>query len=100
MLDLATIVLNEPAGSAYSGVGSRRCEDKATLEQVGNEIGVTREQTVAFGDYLNDLEMMRESGPSFATANAHEGIIEAARYVAPSNVDEGVIEVLENILGE
>ena len=32
MLDLATIVLNEPAGSAYSGVGSRRCEDKATLE--------------------------------------------------------------------
>ena len=88
------------SGEHWIDVMDPRINKGTAVQALQRELGVTREQTVAFGDYLTDLEMMRESGPSFATANAHQGIIEAARYVAPSNVDEGVIQVLENILGE
>ncbi|MFT3942589.1 MAG: Cof-type HAD-IIB family hydrolase [Ancrocorticia sp.] len=88
------------SGEHWIDVMDPRINKGTAVQALQRELGVTREQTVAFGDYLNDLEMMRESGPSFATANAHEGIIEAARFVAPSNVDEGVIQVLENVLGK
>ena len=88
------------SGEHWIDIMDPRINKGTAVQALQRELGVTREQTIAFGDYLNDLEMMRESGPSFATANAHEGIIEAARFVAPSNVDEGVIQVLENVLGK
>lgn len=62
-------------------------------------LGVTREQTVAFGDFFNDAEMLAEAAWSFATANAHPEIRELARYDAPSHRDHGVIQVLEQLLG-
>lgn len=61
-------------------------------------LGVTRAQTVVFGDYLNDLEMMEAGDQSFAMANAHPEIIRRARYLAPSNKDLGVITTLEALL--
>lgn len=64
-----------------------------------DSMGITREQTAAFGDYLNDLGMIQESGLSFAMANAHPDLIAAARYIAPSNADNGVVRVMEHVLG-
>lgn len=57
-------------------------------------LGVGPEQTMVFGDYLNDLEMMATADWSFAMANAHPSVAEAARFSAPSNADQGVIQVL------
>ncbi len=62
-------------------------------------LGVSREHTAVFGDYLNDLEMLSAGEWSFAMANSHPRLFEAARYLAPSNVDLGVPRVLERLLG-
>ncbi|WP_062292515.1 HAD family hydrolase [Demequina phytophila] len=61
-------------------------------------LGVTPAQTVVFGDYLNDLEMMDASELSFAMANAHPQVAERARYMAPANTDAGVITTLRRLL--
>lgn len=74
---------------ANKGVAVRR------LQEV---LGVTAEQTVVFGDYLNDLEMMDAAVYSFAMANAHPDVAARARYRAPSNAEHGVIRVLEALL--
>ena len=63
------------------------------------ELGVTREQTVAFGDFLNDVEMLEAAGMSFAMANSHPGVFDVSRFVAPSNAEGGVITVLRHLLG-
>lgn len=55
-------------------------------------------QTAAFGDYLNDLEMLDAADWSFAMANAHPQVLDRARYRAPSNADEGVLAVLNAML--
>jgi Cof subfamily protein (haloacid dehalogenase superfamily) len=68
------------------------------LRRLQEILGVTREQTAAFGDYLNDLEMMDAAGYSFAMANAHPDVAARARYRAPSNLEHGVIRVLEQLL--
>lgn len=62
-------------------------------------LGVSPAQTVAFGDYLNDVEMLEAADLSFAMANAHPDVKAVARYAAPSHTDQGVITVLERLLG-
>ena len=61
-------------------------------------LGVTPAQTVVFGDYLNDVEMLGRADYSFAMANAHPDVLRAAAYVAPANTVEGVVTVLEALL--
>ena len=62
-------------------------------------LGVTPAQTVAFGDYLNDLEMLGAAEWSFAMDNAHPDIRATARFLAPSHESHGVIQVLEHLFG-
>jgi len=61
-------------------------------------LDATPDQTMVFGDYLNDLEMFAAAAHSFAMANAHPKLLRAARYVAPSNREHGVITTLTNLL--
>jgi Cof subfamily protein (haloacid dehalogenase superfamily) len=60
--------------------------------------GIDDRQVVAFGDGGNDLEMLKQAGFGFAMANAPERVKGAARYQAPSNNDEGVLEVIQQLL--
>lgn len=61
-------------------------------------LDATPDQTMVFGDYLNDLEMFTEATHSFAMANAHPKLLRAARYVAPSNIELGVITTITGLL--
>lgn len=70
------------------------------LGELQRALGVTPEQTVVFGDYLNDLEMITAAPNSFAMANAHPQIIEAATYIAPTNAEHGVLKVLDQLLAD
>lgn len=74
--------------------------DKGTaVQRLQRELDVTRAQTVAFGDYLNDLEMLDAAEWSFAMANAHPDVKARARFLAPSNAERGVIVTLARLLG-
>ncbi|SEI84218.1 HAD family hydrolase [Demequina mangrovi] len=61
-------------------------------------LGVTPAQTVVFGDYLNDLEMIDAAELSFAMANAHPDVAARARFTAPANTDHGVVVTLRRLL--
>lgn len=69
------------------------------LRALRHALGVDRDQTMVFGDYLNDLGMMSEATHSFAMSNAHPRVIEACRYLAPSNREHGVVTTLTRLLG-
>jgi Cof subfamily protein (haloacid dehalogenase superfamily) len=62
------------------------------------ELGIRRDETLVFGDYNNDLEMMGCADYSFAMANAHQNVLAAARYTTSSNDERGVEKVLEALL--
>ncbi|SER78144.1 hypothetical protein SAMN05443377_11068 [Propionibacterium cyclohexanicum] len=62
------------------------------------ELGIGREQTAAFGDYLNDVEMLDAADLSFAVANAHPQVKSHARAVIAANTDGGVIAILTRLL--
>ena len=60
-------------------------------------LGITAGQTMAFGDYLNDLEMLEAAEHSYAMANAHPTVLGAARHVAPANTEDGVLRTLREV---
>lgn len=70
----------------------------AAIEHLQKTLEFTHQQTMSFGDYLNDLEMLKASYHSYAMANAHPVVKETARFSAPSNAEAGVFSVIKQKL--
>lgn len=70
------------------------------LKRLQERLGISRAESVVFGDYLNDMELMDAADTSFAVANAHPEIIAAASFVASSCDDRGVIWIIKHILAD
>lgn len=56
--------------------------------------GLTPENCMAFGDYLNDLELLESVSESYAMENALEELKRVAKYIAPGNDENGVMRVI------
>ncbi len=60
------------------------------LLALASHLGLKREQTIAFGDGLNDLSMLKEAGIGVAMSNACNETKEFADWIAPSCDEDGV----------
>lgn len=58
---------------------------------------IKSDETMVFGDYLNDLSMMEVAEYSYAMANAHPELKKAAHFQCLSNEEEGVIETIKKM---
>lgn len=63
-----------------------------------DNLHITPAQCMAFGDYLNDVELLRSVGESYAMANAHERLKKVAKHVCPSNDEDGVCRTIRSVL--
>lgn len=73
---------------------------KATgLARLCAHLGIDRVDVVAFGDALNDVEMLRWAGHGVAMAHAEPVVQDAADETTTSNDDDGVARVIERMLG-
>lgn len=88
------------SGQHWTDLMSSDANKGVAVARLQAELGIGRAQTVAFGDYLNDLEMLDAADHSFAMANAHPEVIARARHVAPSHREHGVITTLEALLAD
>ncbi len=68
------------------------------LKKVQELYNVLPEETMVFGDYNNDLEMLAMSKYSFAMANAHPNVKAIANYETASNDEFGIEIILEKLL--
>jgi hypothetical protein len=57
-------------------------------------------ETMVFGDYFNDVSMLKEAHYSYAMGNAPQGVKEIANFETVSNDEYGVLQVIyDRILG-
>ena len=89
-------------GPTTSGHGSidlivPGCHKASGLKRLAERWGISPEQCAAFGDGGNDIEMLQYCGYSYAMENAPKNVKNAARYVCPSNEEDGVLIALENL---
>ncbi|WP_439946940.1 Cof-type HAD-IIB family hydrolase [Streptomyces sp. BBFR109] len=86
------------SGEHWVDVMNRTADKGAALRRLQRATGITPAQTLVFGDYLNDLEMLDAAEWSFAMANAHPEVVRRARHLAPSNNDDGVLRTIARLL--
>ncbi len=68
------------------------------LRQIQSALKILPEETMAFGDYNNDIEMLKIAKYSFAMQNAHPKVKQVASFSTASNDDFGVELILEQLL--
>ena len=70
------------------------------LKHIMDRFGIGREETAAFGDNFNDIEMFEQVKYSFAMSNADEQVRNRAKYVIGSNDENSVVNTLKRIIKE
>lgn len=73
------------------------CKGQA-IETLQKCLDIKPEETMAFGDQLNDVEMLGQAYYSFAVGNARPEVKAAARFQADTNLNDGVLKVLKRLL--
>lgn len=86
------------AGKHWIDVMNPEINKGAALRALARSLEIPMEQTLAFGDYLNDYELLEQAGTAIAMENAHPKLKAIADEIAPSNNDHGVVQVLERLL--
>ena len=86
------------SGTIWLDLSHQLANKGRAMQVVQQHLNISAEQTMAFGDYLNDVEMMRQAFFSYAMSNAHPEVKQAARYIAGSNEKNGVGVVLQEVL--
>lgn len=84
----------------WADLQDRGVDKGRALRALQDYLGVTPGQTAVFGDAGNDLSMIAQAEFSFAMENASADVRAAARFLAPSNNEAGVVQVLRALLAE
>lgn len=86
------------SGAPFVEVMAAGVSKASGLAQLCARLGVNRSQVLAFGDGLNDREMLAWAGHGVAVANAEDAVKDMADAVTGSNDEDGVAQVLERLL--
>ena len=70
------------------------------IQKLQKKLNIKPEECVAFGDYLNDYEMMQSVYYSYAMENAIPELKKVARYIAPPNYKNGVVKTIRQLLAQ
>ena len=70
------------------------------LSVIQKYLGVTKAETMAFGDNDNDIGLLMAAGESYAVENARDSVKAKAKYICPSYHEKGVYQVIKALLEE
>lgn len=70
----------------------------APLRHLCHTLGISPAEVVAFGDNVNDVEMLQFAGMGVAMGNASLEARAAARLITGSHDEDGIAQVLEQLL--
>lgn len=86
------------AAKVFIDITSKDANKGNAIRDIQKELNISPEETLVFGDYLNDLEMMKNAKYSYAMKNAHPEIKEVSNFVtAYSNNENGVLKTIEEL---
>lgn len=87
------------SGSHWVDVMNPKVNKGEAIRVFQHKYNITPDECMAFGDYLNDYEMLQVCGESYAMANAHPKLKGISRHIAKSNDEDGVVDALCSAFG-
>lgn len=83
------------SGAIWLDITDKHTSKGTGIKKIQEKYAITNGETMAFGDYYNDITLFEKAYFSYAMDNASDFIKSKAKFVAPSNIDNGVIQVLK-----
>ena len=92
--DLKVVV----SGQNWLDISHPNVDKSYALSLIQKDLKITEKETMVFGDYKNDLQMLKLGHYSYAMKNAHPEVKQIASFETKSNYEEGVEVVLDAVL--
>ena len=88
------------SGKNWVDISDSKTNKGIALQTILEKFNISRKEVLAFGDYKNDIEMLKMSGVSVAMQNAHENVKSVCKYETLSNDNLGVETVIKNLIAQ
>ena len=82
-------------GESRYGFINRNAGKMHSIRQLASSLNIQTSEIIAFGDDLNDIEMLTECEYGIAVENAVTEVKKTADYICKSNDNDGVAEFIE-----
>lgn len=86
------------SGAPFVEVADAGVTKASGLERLCGILGVQQHEVIAFGDHLNDLDLLQWAGRGIAMGNGLDDVKQAADEVTLTNDEDGLAVVIERVL--
>ena len=86
------------SGEHWLDISHNNANKGFALNILQQKLGITKEETMVFGDYNNDLKMLALADFSYAMENAHPNVKKIANFQRKNNNEFGLEIVLEQLI--
>lgn len=87
-------VLSSPQWIDIANAGVNKGD---ALREIQTKYNIRPDESMAFGDYLNDWELLEAVEESYCMENGLPEMKKIAKHIAPSNDDDGVMKILNTL---
>lgn len=88
------------SGARWLDINDYSATKGNAVQWIQEQLSVTPQETVVFGDNYNDISMLERAERSYASVLSHPDVKAAARYEVASYEEDGVLAVLKELLKE
>lgn len=83
------------SGPYWMDIMNKGVNKGEALKKIQTYLSVSKNETMAFGDYYNDIELLQNAEYSYVMKNAPDDMFRYGKYIAEPNSEHGVIKVIE-----
>lgn len=88
------------SGFVWIDITNKNSDKGTGLKVLQEKLGISKDETIVFGDYLNDYELMQQGEYSFAMENAHPELKKIAKFCGGDNNNSGVVKTIKKYVLE
>lgn len=88
------------SGFVWIDITNKNSDKGTGLKVLQEKLGISKDETMIFGDYLNDYELMQQGEYSFAMENAHPELKKIAKFCGGDNNNSGVVKTIKKYVLE
>lgn len=83
------------SGAVWIDINNKGTNKGDAVKKLQKDFNISYDETMVFGDFYNDIEMLKAASYSFVMENANEDIKKYGNFIAKSNIENGVIQAIE-----
>ncbi|MEG1365571.1 MAG: HAD-IIB family hydrolase, partial [Cetobacterium sp.] len=86
------------AGKYWTDITNINVNKGTAIEKIQKMKNISKDETMVFGDYFNDVEMLGQAYYSYVMEDALDEMKAYGNFIAKSNKENGVLQVIKGIL--